>query len=55
MEPLQKVYDAFMGNLIPKNVFDLINNRFSLVLEGISRIEKASGIIRFKKDILQII
>ena len=44
MEPLQKVYDAFMGNLIPKNVFDLINNRFSLVLEGISRIEKASGI-----------
>ena len=33
-----------MGNLIPKNVFDLINNRFSLVLEGISRIEKASEI-----------
>ena len=44
MEPLQKVYEAFMGNLIPKNVFDLINNRFSLVLEGIARIEKASGI-----------
>ena len=44
MEPLQKVYDAFRDNLIPKSVFDLINTRFSLVLEGIARIEKASGI-----------
>ena len=44
MDPLQKVYDAYASNLLPKNVFDLINNRFSLVLEGISRIEKASGI-----------
>jgi len=44
MEQLQKVYDSFTGNLIPKNVFELINNRFSLVLEGIARIEKASGI-----------
>jgi|TARA_B100001750_G_scaffold6795_1_gene5424 hypothetical protein len=44
VDPLQKVYDAYASNLLPKNVFDLINNRFSLVLEGISRIEKASGI-----------
>ena len=44
MEHLQKVYEAFTSNLFPKDVFDLINNRFSLVLEGISRIEKASGI-----------
>ena len=44
MEPLHKVYEAFSANLLPKNVFDLINNRFSLVLEGIARIEKASGI-----------
>ena len=44
MEPLKKVYDAYTGNLIPKNVFELINKRFSLVLEGISRIERASGI-----------
>ena len=44
MEHLQKVYEAFTSNLLPKDVFDLINNRFSLVLEGISRIEKASGI-----------
>ena len=44
MEPLQKVYEAFTSNLLPKDVFDLINKRFSLVLEGISRIEKASEI-----------
>jgi hypothetical protein len=44
MDPLQKLYDAYTSNLLPKNVFDLINNRFSLVLEGIARIEKASGI-----------
>ena len=44
MEPLQKVYEAFTSNLLPKDVFDLINKRFSLVLEGISRIEKAAEI-----------
>ena len=44
MEPLQIVYEAFTSNLLPKDVFDLINKRFSLVLEGISRIEKASEI-----------
>ena len=44
MEPLQKVYEAFTSNLLPKDVFDLINKRFSLVLEGMSRIEKASEI-----------
>ena len=44
MEQLQKVYEAFTSNLLPKDVFDLINKRFSLVLEGISRIEKASEI-----------
>ena len=44
MDPLHKVYEAFSANLLPKSEFDLINNRFSLVLEGIARIEKASGI-----------
>jgi len=44
VEPLKRVYDAYNANLIPKNTFDLINKRFTLVLEGISRIEKASGI-----------
>ena len=44
MEPLQKVYEAYATNLLPKHEFDLINKRFSLVLEGIARIEKASGI-----------
>tara|TARA_B110000014_G_scaffold46818_1_gene31020 strand:- start:239 stop:943 length:705 start_codon:yes stop_codon:yes gene_type:complete len=44
MEPLQKIYEAYTANLLPKHEFDLINKRFSLVLEGIARIEKASGI-----------
>ena len=44
MEPLHRVYEAFNASLLPKSQFDLINNRFSLVLEGIARIEKASGI-----------
>ena len=44
MDPLHKVYEAFSANQLPKSEFDLINNRFSLVLEGIARIEKASGI-----------
>ena len=44
MEPLQKVYEAYTANLLPKHEFGLINKRFSLVLEGIARIEKASGI-----------
>ena len=44
MDPLQKVYEAFDSNLLPNYEFNLINKRFSLVLEGIARIEKASGI-----------
>ena len=44
MDQLQRVYEAFTNNLIPKDIFELINSRFSLVLEGIDRIEKASGI-----------
>ena len=44
MDKLQRVYEAFTNNLIPKDIFELINSRFSLVLEGIARIEKASGI-----------
>ena len=44
MDQLQRVYEAFTNNLIPKDLFVLINSRFSLVLEGIARIEKASGI-----------
>ena len=44
MDQLQSVYEAFRNNLIPKDIFELINSRFSLVLEGIARIEKASGI-----------
>ena len=44
MDQLQRVYEAFTNNLISKDIFELINSRFSLVLEGIARIEKASGI-----------
>ena len=46
MDQLQRVYEAFTNNLIPKDIFELINSRFSLVLEGIARIEKAS-VIKF--------
>ena len=44
MDPLFKVKKAFEDKLIPEKTFSLIKERFSLVVEGINRIEKASGI-----------
>ena len=44
MDPLVKVKDAHEKGLIPDKEFDLIKKRFSLVVSGIDRIEKASGI-----------
>lgn len=44
MDPLFKVYDSYKKGIIPENVFSLIKERFPLVVSGISRIEKASGI-----------
>lgn len=44
MDPLFKVKNAFENKLIPEKVFLLIKKRFPLVVSGINRIEKASGI-----------
>jgi len=44
MNPLEKVSQSFENGIIPKTTYELIQKRFSLVLDGIMRIEKASSI-----------
>ena len=44
MSPLEKVSKSFENNIIPKPMYELIQKRFSLVSDGISRIEQASSI-----------
>ena len=44
MNPLEKVSESFENNIIPKPMYELIQKRFSLVSDGILRIEKASSI-----------
>ena len=44
MNPLQKVSQSFENGIIPKSTFEIITKRFSLVSDGIKRIEKASSI-----------
>lgn len=44
MDPLIRIKDAQQSGLIPTDVVDLILKRFPLAVEGINRIEKASGI-----------
>ncbi|HJT10697.1 MAG TPA: hypothetical protein VJ771_07930 [Candidatus Nitrosotalea sp.] len=44
MDPLLKVNDAHKNGILPDNVYSLVVDRFKIVLEGIGRIEKASGI-----------
>jgi hypothetical protein len=44
MNPLQKLSQSFKNGIIPKSTFELIQKRFSLVSDGILRIEKASSI-----------
>ena len=44
LNPLVRLKDSHSKGLIPDDVFDLTVKRFSLVIEGIDRIEKASGI-----------
>jgi hypothetical protein len=43
-DPLYKVHDAYKVGQIPQKVYNLVMKRFPLVKEGISRIEKASGL-----------
>jgi hypothetical protein len=44
MNPLQKVSQSFENGIIPEPTYKLIQKRFSLVTNGIKRIEKASSI-----------
>lgn len=44
MDPLVRFKESYHLGLIPKDVFDLVLRRFPLAVEGINRIEKASGI-----------
>ena len=44
MDPLVRFRDAHSKGLIPDDVYDLTLKRFPLVVAGINRIEKASGI-----------
>lgn len=43
MDHLVKVREAYQKGLVPQKLFEQITERFPLVTEGISRIEKASG------------
>ena len=44
MDPLVRFRDAHSKGLIPDDIHDLTLNRFPIVVDGINRIEKASGI-----------
>lgn len=44
MDHLVKVREAYTQGIIPIDVFELIKKRFELVIAGIKRIEKASGV-----------
>ncbi len=44
MDPLVKIREAHQNGILPDKIFDLVKKRFPIVLQGIDRIEKASGI-----------
>ena len=44
MNPLLKVHESYKNGLLPKKIYSLIIERFPVVISGINRIEKASGI-----------
>lgn len=44
LDPLVRFKDAHSKGIIPDNVYDLTIKRFPITVEGINRIEKASGI-----------
>ncbi len=44
LDPLIRFKNAYSKGIIPYDVFNLTMKRFPLVIEGINRIEKASGI-----------
>jgi len=44
LDPLLRVHEAYKNGLIPEKIHSLIIKRFEVILSGIQRIEKASGI-----------
>ena len=44
MNPLVKVKEAFQNGLLPEKEYALIVKRFPIVVSGINRLEKASGV-----------
>ena len=44
MDPLIRMKEAHLKGLIPDKVYNLVLKRFPIAVEGINRIEKASGI-----------
>ena len=44
MNPLLKVREAFQNGTLPEKEYSLIVKRFKIVVSGITRIEKASGV-----------
>ena len=44
MDPLQKISEAVKNQIIPLSISELVEKRFQIILDGISRIEKASSI-----------
>ena len=44
MDPLVRLKDAYAKGIIPEKIHDLVIKRFPIVVAGINRIEKASGI-----------
>lgn len=44
MNPLIKIKEAHQKGILPDKIFELILERFPIVISGIDRIEKASGI-----------
>ena len=44
MDPLAKLKEAHLKGNIPTQIYELVTRRFPIVVEGINRIEKASGI-----------
>lgn len=44
LDPLLRVHESYKNAKIPQKIHSLIVKRFEIVLEGIKRIEKASGI-----------
>jgi hypothetical protein len=44
LNPLIKIKEAHQNGVLPDSVFELISERFPIVISGIDRIEKASGI-----------